>query len=311
LRSRLLAAIVPLAALALAGPAAAAESSWTVEPSANHFGAGRQDYGYTLNPGATLEDGIVIVNDGTSPLRLALRAADARTTPDGQLELVAKPKPAGVGTWLRLDRADVTVPAGKSVEVPFAVTLPDDAAPGDYVGGIVTDAGARVDIGVRLRVGGALKPSLAVEQLHVDYADTVNPLGKGDATVSYTIRNTGNATVAARQTASVSGPFGRWAVAAGGIADTPPLLPGETWKVTAPLEGVAPAALVTAKVTLVPLLADAAGSTSQLTAVKTSGHAVIVPWALLVAILILCGLVAGLVRSVQRGGVTERRRIWS
>ena len=84
----------------------------------------------------------------------------------------------------------------------------------------------RRQIQVRLRVGGPLKPSLAVEHLRIDYAGTPNPFAKGDATVSYTIRNTGNATLAARQTLSVSGPFGRWAVAAPRIADSPALLPG-------------------------------------------------------------------------------------
>ncbi len=96
---------------------------------------------------------------------------------------------------MHLDRDDVTVGPGESVEVPFAVTLPKDAAPGDYMGGIVTSAaeGDEASIQIRLRVGGALKPSLAVENVHVDYSGTSNPIGKGDATVTYTIHNTGNA----------------------------------------------------------------------------------------------------------------------
>ena len=64
---------------------------------------------------------------------------------------------------MHLDQDDVTVAPGESVEVPFVVTLPDDAAPGDYVGGIVT-SGATSGIPIRLRVGGALKPSLSVER---------------------------------------------------------------------------------------------------------------------------------------------------
>jgi hypothetical protein len=216
------------------------------------------------------------------------------------------------------DRDDVTVRPGESVEVPFVITLPDDAAPGDYVGGIVTspaqadeaggiDVNRRVGIRIGLRVGGALKPSLSVESLHVHYSDTANPIGKGDATVTYTIHNTGNAILTARQTVSVSGPFGRWAVAAGRIADSPPLLPGDTWKVSAPLHAVAPALRLTATVTLVPLLTDAAGSIAPLTAAKTSGHAWTVPWSLLLAIIVLCGLVvAGLAfRPRRRDGAPD------
>ena len=135
----------------------------------------------------------------------------------------------------------------------------------------------------------------------MDYSGTANPIGKGDATVTYTIHNTGNAILSARQTVSVSGPFGRWDVGAGTIADTPPLLPGETWKVSAPLHDVTPALRLTATVTLVPLLTDAAGSTAPLAATKTSGHAWAVPWSLLLAIIVVCGLVAaGLVFRSRR-----------
>ena len=73
--------------------------------------------------------------------------------------------------------------------------------------------GARPDP-LRLRVGGPLKPSLAVEQVRIDYAGTPNR-SQGRRTVTYTIHNTGNAILSARQTVSVSGPFGRLAVTCG------------------------------------------------------------------------------------------------
>ncbi|HEY6887826.1 MAG TPA: hypothetical protein VI300_08605, partial [Solirubrobacter sp.] len=129
---------------------------------------------------------------------------------------------------------------------------------------------------------------------------------KGDATVTYSIHNTGNAILAAKPAVKVSGPFGRWAELAPKVADTPALLPGETWKGSAELDGVAPALRLTASVTLVPLLTDAAGSTAPLAAVKASGHAWIVPWALLVAIVVLLGLVvAGL--AYRRAGASRAR----
>jgi hypothetical protein len=293
----LLVATIGLGGL-LARPAAAAD--WTIEPTAKQFGSGRQAFAYTLNPGGRLEDGIVVVNDGAAPLHLALRAADGVTSRAGRLDLVAKDAPTGVGAWVRPQRDDVTVPPGGSATVPFAVTLPEDAAPGDYMGGILASgADRRAGIPIRLRVGGALKPSLAVEGVRVRYSGTANPVGKGDATVTYTVHNTGNAILTARQTVSVSGPFGRWDAGAGKVPDTPPLLPGEKWKVSAPLHGVTPALRLTASVSLVPLLTDAAGSTAPLAATKGSGHAWIVPWSLLAAIVIVCAFVAvGLRRAL-------------
>jgi uncharacterized membrane protein len=251
----------------LAPPVAAADAAWTVKPAANGFGADREAYGYTVNPGGEVEDGIVVDNHGDAPLQLALHA-----------------KPTGIGAWTHLNQDNVLVPAGKSAEVPFTITLPDDAAPGDHAGGIVASLESdEVVIPIRLRVGGALKPSLAVERVGVNYSS-------GSATVTYTIHNTGNAILSARQAVSVSGPFGRWAVKAGGIADAPSLLPGERRKLSAPVGDVTPALRLTATVTLVPLLTDAAGSTAPLPATKASGHAWTIPWLLLLAIAALGGL---------------------
>jgi hypothetical protein len=284
-----------------AGPAAAdGDVSWEVSPASGDFGAIRTNYNYTVNPGDQLKDGLLIVNHGTTPLSLNVYAADAFTTEMGRRDLVTKDaKSTRVGVWVHPGQSDVTVQPGASVEVPFTVTLPDDLAPGDYLGGLVTSPNGTADrrrgIQVRLRVG-SLDPALSVEDLRVRYSGAVNPFGKGDATVTYTIHNTGNAIVAARQMVSVSGPFGQSNVRAGQIADSPELLPGETWKVSVPVPGVVPLLSLSGKVAVAPLLTDAANSTSSLTAVETSNHAWAVPWIPLVLLLvILCVLVvAGL-----------------
>lgn len=273
-------AVAVLLATLWSAATAAADVPWTVETSANSFGSGRQDYRYTVNPGGQVDDGIVIANRGTAPLHLAVHA----------------------GPWVHPARDDVTVAPGESVEVPFTLTLPDDAAPGDYVDDIVTSAGKqRIGIPIRLRVGGALKPSLSVEDVDVHYS-------KGDATVTYVIHNTGNAILSARQAVSLSGPFGRWEADAKKIADTPPLLPGDTRKVSAPVTGVVPALRLTATVTLVPLLTDAAGSIAPLPATKASGHAWAVPWSLLAAIVVLCGLVVAVLSRRTLRPVRRARR---
>jgi hypothetical protein len=294
----------------VARPAAAAEDvTWTAETATNSFGAGRPDYRYTLNPGGRAQDGIVVVNHGATPVHLALRAAAGATNAAGEIDLVAKDGASpGLRAWVQLDRDDVTVEPGKSVEVPFVLALPGDAAPGDHVGGIVTsraeDAEQRVGVEIHLRVGGALKPKLSVENVRISYAGTANPIGKGDAIVTYAIHNTGNAILAARQAVSVSGPFGRWDAEVGKLGDTPPLLPGERWKVSAPLRDVTPALRLTATVTLVPLLTDAAGSTAPLPPATTSGHAWTIPWTLLLVIVVVLGLVvAGLASRRRRAPV--------
>ncbi|MFC6077405.1 DUF916 domain-containing protein, partial [Microbispora camponoti] len=155
-------------------------------------------------------------------------------------------------------------------------------------------------IRIRLRVGGELKPSLSVEDLRVRYSGTPNPLGTGEATVTYTVRNDGDSILSARQAVALSGPFGHWDARAGHIDDSPPLLPGDTWKVSVPVRGVTPALRLTGTVTLVPLLTDAAGSVAPLAAVDGTAHAWTLPWAPLLVVVVLCGLLVAALASRRR-----------
>ncbi|WP_051221702.1 hypothetical protein [Conexibacter woesei] len=304
--------VVVLSALSLGAlvarpaPAAAADASWTVRTAANDFGTDRTDYGYTLSAGGRIEDGIEIVNQGTTALHLSLRPADAVLDAAGRIDMAgASARAAGVGAWVHLQQQAVTVDPGATLTVPFVLTPPRGAAAGDHVGGIVTTAGGRrAGLQIRLRVSGALRPALAVSGVHVEYDGSANPVGSGDATVSYTVRNTGNTTLSARQAVSVAGPLGVWRRGAGRVADTPALPPGTSWTVSAPVRDVAPALRARASVKVTPLLVDAAGSTSPLRAVSASGGTWTLPWTLLVALILLVGLVVVVVRRV---GVPRRR----
>lgn len=305
------AAVATFAALAVvgvsAGPALAddGDAAWTVRTASNSFGADRSSFSYAVNPGGVVQDTMVVANRGTAPLTLAVYAADGYTTDTGQLDLLTKDKKSiAIGAWVHADHDSVAIQPGQTAEVPFKVTVAANATPGDYVGGILTsltqpDATANVNVdrrlGIRiaLRVSGELTPNLAIEDLHVDYAGQANPFGKGDATVTYTIHNTGNAMLSAQQTVSVSGPFGWLRVQAGDIASPPRLLPGESWKVTLPVHGVAPAVSIAAKVTLVPLLTDVSGTTTSLKAVEQTAHGLAIPWTLLVLVLIVVGAIVG------------------
>ena len=316
-----------LAVIGLVGPgissasAADQDVSWAVRTSSNDFGAGRQNYSYTLGPGGKLKDGLVVVNHGKKPLTLKVYAADGFTTGAGQLDLaLAAKKPKGVGSWLHTARSSVTVNAGKTVTVPFTVSLPADATPGDHVGGIVTSLaqpdeaeGINVDrrlaVKVRLRVAGDLKPTLAVERLHVDYSGTANPLGSGDATLSYTIHNTGNAILVAKQKASVAGPFGLMRASAEAIDDSPELLPGDTWKVSVPVHGVAPTVALRPQVVLTPIVTDASGTVTPLATVTTTGHGWAIPWSLLVLLVVLAALGFAAVRARKQSRIREEARV--
>ncbi|MER6525752.1 DUF916 domain-containing protein [Streptomyces sp. NPDC001508] len=315
-----------LAALTIAGPltapaqAAGGDVTWTVRTAPNSYGSDRSSFGYGVNPGGRIEDAMVVANRGKDPLTLAVYAADGFTTDAGRLDLLTRDqKSVGVGAWVHAGRTSVVVRPGRTVRVPFTVSVPDNATPGDYVGGILTSlkqsddaAGINVDrrlgIRVKLRVSGELQPRLEIEDLKVRYDGTLDPFGKGDATVSYTIHNTGNAILSARQTASLSGPFGRLRAYADAVAAPPELLPGESWKVRVPVHGVTPAFRLTATVTLTPLLTDASGSTTPLKQVEADAGGWAVPWTLLLIVVVLAAAVAAWLLLARRSRARRKRR---
>jgi hypothetical protein len=308
-----------LAALTLLAPqpahAAAGDDdvTWTVRTASNSYGATRTSFRYTVGAGTQLSDAIVVTNRGDEPLDLGVYAADGFTTDAGQLDLrLPGQKQRGVGAWVKTSTATITVAPGETREVPFQVAVPKGSAPGDYVGGIVTTltqpgqaSGINVDrrLGIRiaLRVSGALNPALAVTDARAHWHGGVNPFAGGDATLSYTIRNTGNTTLSATQAASASGPFGLFHAKAGKIPAPPALLPGESRKVTVPLTGVAAAFWFTATAKVTPLFVDAAGSTNPLAPVSAMATGAAVPWMLIVIVLVIAGLALG-------GGWLQRRR---
>ncbi|MFJ1599646.1 WxL protein peptidoglycan domain-containing protein [Streptomyces sp. NPDC088261] len=298
------------------GSASAADGdvTWTVRTAANSYGDDRSSFSYAVNPGGQLKDAMVVANHGRTPLDLAVYTADGFTTDTGQLDLLTRDKKSvGVGAWIHATRATVTIKPGKSAQLPFTAKIPANAPPGDYVGGILTslkqpddaegiNVDRRLGIKVKLRVGGTLKPQLAVEDVHLDHSTPANPFTKGDATVTYTIHNTGNAILSARQSVAIAGPFNWLRTDATRIPAPPELLPGETWKVKVPVHGVASAIRLKATVTLTPVLTDASGSKTSLKPTEATAHAWSIPWPLL---LLAAALIALLLTTLH---LTRRHR---
>jgi hypothetical protein len=320
------AAVVLVSAFAVlgpgAGPALAEEGNvaWTVRTASNSYGADRSSFSYAVNPGGRVQDAMVVANRGTAPLDLAVYAADGLTTDAGQLDLLTKDKKStAIGVWVHAAGGNVAIQPGQSAEVPFTLTVPDNATPGDYVGGIVTsltqpseaqgiNVERRLGIRIKLRVSGELKPNLVIEDLHVDYNGSAGPFAKGDATITYKIHNTGNTILSAHQTVSISGPFGWLRAAAGEIPPPPDLLPGESRNVTVSVHGVSPAVRLAATATLVPLLTDASGTTTSLDPVRATTHRWAVPWTLLLLVVVLIAAAVGAFLLTRRSRVRRKVR---
>jgi len=312
-----------MAAALVAVPAVAAHAdegdvTWTVRTASNDLGPDRTSFRYTLEPGTEVEDAMVVSNHGDTALDLGVYAADGFTTESGQFDLiVGGAESKNIGVWVQADSDRITIDPGATVEVPFIVSIPENATPGDYAGGIVTslaetggtetiDVDRRLGIRIGVRVGGDLAPSLAVENVHVDWNGGLNPFAGGDATVGYTLHNTGNTTLSAEQHATLTGPFGWFPSTVGAIADPPQLLPGESWTVSVPVRDVPATFLLSASVGVVPVVVEASGSTTSLERVEVGASGAAVPWMLLVLIVLVAALVVAVIRL--RAVLTARRQ---
>ncbi|WP_211294404.1 WxL protein peptidoglycan domain-containing protein [Compostimonas suwonensis] len=318
----MLVAVSPLTAgTALAAETDGVDVTWGVRTASNDQGTDRQNFEYSVDPGGQVSDALVITNHDTEPLDLDIYAADGFTTSSGQLDVVTRDtKSVALGAWVTLASDHVQIPPGGSVEAPFTVVVPADATPGDYAGGIVTSLGQpqqdqgisvdrRLGIRIHMRVGGELAPSLAVDDMRVDYSGTFNPFGTGTATVAYTVRNTGNVRLTATQLVTLSGPFGLLPITASGVAAVPELLPGETWQVSVPVPDVFPAFLLSANAALTPALPDGVEGPSTIAATQAEATTWAVPWSLLVVIVLVAGLIVLLVLLRKRRKKGEDARV--
>ncbi|WP_307840527.1 hypothetical protein [Streptomyces sp. G44] len=168
---------MPAAASPAHADGAGSSPAWFVAPSTGAGGAdgtrpakdGRSAFYAEGAPGAVLRDTVTITNPGARPHTVSLRGADADGAGSGALSVTsAEGRPGETGAWIRFAQRRVRVPPRTRAEVPFTVTVPEDAVPGYHPGAVVARGGGRT-AGVRLhlRVDGPALPALTVERVKV------------------------------------------------------------------------------------------------------------------------------------------------
>ncbi|MDX3854962.1 WxL protein peptidoglycan domain-containing protein [Streptomyces sp. AK02-01A] len=247
--------------------AAGDQISWGAAPADTPVGTGRNRFTYTLAPGSRVTDAIAVVNRSDTTIKLRVYASDAFTTPSGGIDLLpADKKPSDVGSWITMRSSTLTLKSQKSAVVPFTLTVPAKATPGDHSGGVVTSLITKTDgktvrldrrLGSRLylRVAGPLSPALTVTDVHTAYRGTLNPVGRGSTHVTYTVANTGNVRLKAHQLIRTSGLFGLISQNAR-VADLPEVLPGSSLTRTVTVTGIWPAFRLDTDVILRPIASD-------------------------------------------------------
>lgn len=221
--------IVALLVLLLGAPGtahAAENGEWAVFPAASQLGS-RPYFYLSADAGSAVTDKVTVSNKTAAPLTFRLYGADAYNTErDGGFAVRTRgEKQTGAGAWIRLANDRVTVPARSRVTVPFTLTVPADAEPGDHPGAVVAlderiasggdgsvAVGVQRAVGARvyLRVNGPTVPALSVENVTLAQDRPLVPgTRESSALVSYTLHNRGNVTLNPRVALRAEGVFGR------------------------------------------------------------------------------------------------------
>ena len=246
-------------------------NSWALTPTGPNPDepSSRPYLSYEIAPGATVQDSVTLWNYGNVQLTFRVYATDAFNNDAGDFDLLPGDRQAeDLGRWVQLPQEYVTVPAGSRVDLPFSLTVPVNAQPGDHSAAILAssqidgvDSEGRVvgldrRTGSRLyvRVDGAVEPQLTIDDVRTVYHPSVNPLD-GSVDVTYSVSNPGNIRLSARQEIVLRSPFGT-EMARIEPDDLPELLPGNRVARSVHFDGVTAAFRVTAEVRLTPLSGD-------------------------------------------------------
>ncbi|MEU6681289.1 hypothetical protein [Streptomyces sp. NPDC046925] len=271
---------------AQAAPAYADDSgAWSVAPSAGGGTRPAKDgrpYFYVEGTaGSVLEDTVTVTNPGPKPRTVELSGADADNTRGGAFSL-ERDKPNDTGSWITFAEREVKVPPRTRAEVPFSVSVPEGAVPGDHPGAIVAREGGRdAAVRVHLRVSGPTLSALTVEHVKAERGR-----------ITYDVVNRGNTVLSPRIEFHAEGVFGPL-LDRGPRALAVELLPGRRVTLTEPWAD-APA-LDSVEVTLT--VTASGGARAEATA-----SARFVPWGA------VAGAGAGVLGLVAAGVWFARRR---
>lgn len=308
--------VVVLVAVPVAPVAAVAEPSapvltWAVQPADARGPDGRRWIERTVEAGQVVTEYVAVRNFSGRAVVFGLAAADGYLTDKGRFNMLPADRVSvGAGTWIRV-REQVRVGAGAMVVVPFTVTVPRDARPGDHPAGIAAtvSSGAggavavhsRVGFRVMLRVSGTVTGSLGIEGLTASFRRSWNPLAAGTVRVRYTTRNDGAVAVTGAGQVSTAELFG--AVRHGAGSGVPRLLPGGSRQVRARVGGVWGLGRLKTTVELTPAVVD--GQATGVDIKRTS--ATVTVWTLPWPQLLLAALLTALALST-RAAIRHRRQ---
>lgn len=287
-----------LALLALVGavfaavPVFAADTDpvkWSLVPADLEGPDGRSSISHELDPGETVEEYLALTNLSDQEVTFQLLSSDGFFNRRGRFDtLPLGEESTDAGTWVSIDES-VVVPAGQTELIPFSLTVPFEAEPGDHAAGITasvlsiqtaddgTKMGVENRIGVRVttRVSGELNPSLEISGVRGEYHQSWNPTKSGSVTVTFDVSNRGNVRLLAEGIVKVRGLEIAYPAPDEHIQE---LLPGDSRTISARVPGVWPLFVAATEVVTEPTMITMDGDSTKLAPVTANTRIITMPW---------------------------------
>ncbi len=174
---------------------------------------------YEAEPKTVIKDKVEILNLDDKTATINVAALDGGITNDGGYTLVGGVEQnKDVGTWVKLDKSVVTLPAKTKTTVGFTLTVPENADVGSHAGGIVVWAAKAPDaagqqkgqLQVVTRVAARLFLTVPGDMIcKLDISNVGHYIDQGVLYFKMTLRNDGNMTLLPEADIKLRGIFGR------------------------------------------------------------------------------------------------------
>ncbi|MEF3322234.1 DUF916 domain-containing protein [Gulosibacter sp. GYB002] len=216
-------------------------AAWSVSTVDGEQGNGRPNFSYGTSAGRSIDDAMQVTNTGSQDLHLKIYAADAFTTAEGGIDILASGEEStDAGAWVTPKTKEIDLKPGESTEVEFTVAVPNNATPGDHSAAIVASllpsgegqvqVERRLGLRISVRVIGELKAAVEISDVDSEYIASPNPFAPAKIRTTYTVANTGNTRIRLDDAISVHGLFAFGAPR--GATAVEDLLPGSSVRLT-------------------------------------------------------------------------------
>jgi hypothetical protein len=297
---------VPVAPVGAGAEPSAPALTWAVQPANQQGPDGRRWIELKLDPGQVVTEHLAVRNFSDRAVGFALKAADGYLTDKGRFNMLPSDRPSvDGGTWIAV-QATVTVGPKETKVVPFTITVPRNAQPGDHPAGIaatITAAGGtvavegRVGFRVMMRVNGTLTAAVDVRNLAAAYRYSWNPFSAGSLRVRYTTKNDGNVAATGAGRVTIGELFGLRKH--GARADVAELLPGGSRAVDTRVGGVWALGRLRTSVTVTPAVNGDGTAGAEIRPSSATATVWVLPWPQLVLAVVLAALIFA-VRAIAR-----------